>query len=70
MIHCKRLNLNGLELDGSIPITPRTQQFLFSKGLQVEQSNGKIKLAGSGSISKQEVEQFLATKRSAPTPKI
>lgn len=69
MLNAKHLNINGLELDGTTPITPRTKQFLISKGINVEQSNGRITVTGGFSINKAEIDQFLDSKKDKPTPK-
>lgn len=67
MLKSKKLNLNGLEIDGSTPITPRTKEFLVSKGIHVAQDkDGYISVTGSFSISGQEVSEFLASKKSVP----
>ena len=69
MLKIKHLNLNGLELDSTTPITPRTKEFLTYKGIQAEQKDGYIIVSGSFSINKAEVDEFLASKGSAPAPK-
>ena len=40
------VDLYGLDLKGSIPLSPRTKEFLESKGSQVTQDNGKITFVG------------------------
>lgn len=69
MMKMKHFNLNGLELDGSEPITPRTRTFLISKGIKAEQKDGYVIVTGGFSITKAEIEQFLVSKGSAPAPK-
>ncbi len=69
MLRSKHLNLNGLELDGTDPITPRTREFIIHKGIQAEQKDGYIIVTGGFSINKQEVDNFLASKRSSNIPK-
>ena len=60
MMQARNLNLNGLDLRGDQPITPRTRNFLVQHGAQVEQNNGFLTLRGNMSISRQEVAAFLA----------
>jgi len=58
MFKSKTITLNGLELRGDTPITPRTKTFLTSKGANVQQSDGFIVVNGSFSISAIEVAEF------------
>lgn len=44
MFRSKQLNLNGLQLRGDQPITPRTGLFLKYKGLKASQSGGFVTL--------------------------
>ena len=69
MLKMQHLNLNGLELDGTTPITPRTKEFLIYKGIQAKQKDGYVMVTGSFSINPAEVAEFLASKGSAPAPK-
>lgn len=63
------LNIHGLELRGDTPITPRTRMFLMSKGANVEQYDGSFSLTCNNgfNISKQDVEQFLASRDTTET---
>jgi hypothetical protein len=65
------VDLYGIDLKGSIPLSPRTKDFLESKGNMVIQENGKITFAGDffNAFSKEEVAIFLAQKSaSRPQP--
>lgn len=63
------VDLYGINLKGSIPLSPRTKMFLESKGNTITQENGKITFIGDffNSFSQREVAEFLAQKQ-APRP--
>ncbi len=63
MLRGRKHNINGLELDGSLPISPRTLTFLQQHRVNVQQENGFIQLSGSFSINRAEVDAFLLQKQ-------
>ncbi len=56
----------GIDLKGSIPLSPRTKEFLESKGKTVTQNNGKITFTGDffNTFSRKEIADFLAQRSS------
>ena len=63
MMSSKSININGLVLNADEPDSPRTQQFLTQHGMHVKRENGKVSLSGNFSISKSEIDTFLASKK-------
>jgi hypothetical protein len=63
------VDFGGIDLKGGIPLSPRTKEFLESKGNTVTQNNGKITFTGDffNTFSREEVEIFLA-QRAMPRP--
>ncbi len=49
MLKARKLQLNGLELDGSKPVTPRTQQFLAQHEMKVKLEGGFVELTSTKS---------------------
>jgi hypothetical protein len=46
MMRSKTLNLNGLQLSGEQPVSPRTNAFLKQHDLKAEQKDGYVSLGG------------------------
>ncbi len=70
-IEFDNVDFYGLDLKGSISLSPRTKAFLESKGNKVTQDNGKIIFYGDffNTFSREEVAEFLV-QRSTPRPQV
>lgn len=68
MISARKINLEGLELYGNRPISPRTRAFCQEHDIQITQKDGVVSITRSFILSREEVDDFLRAKANSPAP--